>query len=101
MTADAARQLSTFRGQQHQKSAPIGFPDFSFNQTTIFKAIENTGQCRSLVGKTVMEIGNFRRRRMREHREDVRLALRQSALAQVIEIKADPVCRAVNWMNKT
>lgn len=96
MTADAARQPSTFRGQHDQKSAPIGFPDLAFNQTTVFKAIENTGQRRPLVGKAAMEIGNFRRPRMREHRKDVRFALGQSALAQIIEIQADSVCRPVN-----
>lgn len=38
--------------------------------------------------------------RMREERQNVCFTLRQSKLAQVIDIKPYPMCRPVNWMNK-
>jgi hypothetical protein len=81
MTADAARQLSTFRGQHYEKSAAICFPNFTRNQATVCKAIEDTGQCRPFMGKAPVEVGDFHRLGMREHRKNVRLPLRQAALA--------------------
>ncbi len=48
-----------------------------------------------------MEVGHFRRRAMRKECQNVRFALRQSGFAQIIEIKPDPMCRPMNWMNKT
>ena len=101
MTADATGQVSTFRCQHHEKSAAIRFPNFTRNEPTVFKAIKNTGQCRSFMGKPAVEVSHFHRRGIRQHRKYVRFALRQSGLAQIIEIKSDPVCRAMNWMNKT
>jgi hypothetical protein len=53
------------------------------------------------VGKPAMKIANFCRRGMGKARQDVRFTLRQSPFAQVIEIKPDPMCRTVDWMNKT
>ena len=47
-----------------------------------------------------MKIANMRGRRIRKQRKDVRFALRQITLSQLIEIKSDAVCRPVNWMNK-
>jgi len=48
-----------------------------------------------------MKVANFRLRGMGKERQNVRFTLRQSAFAQIIEIKPDPMCRTVNWMNKT
>jgi hypothetical protein len=48
-----------------------------------------------------MKIANFSRRGMGEKRQNVRFTLRQSPFAQIIKIKPDPMCRTVNWMNKT
>jgi hypothetical protein len=47
-----------------------------------------------------MKIRDLRRRRVIKHGENVGLALGQAAFAQIIEIKANPVGRPMNWMNK-
>ena len=47
-----------------------------------------------------MELGDRRRRRGRQQREDVRLALRQAVLTQVGEVQADPVRRSMNGWNQ-
>ena len=52
------------------------------------------------MGKAAMKIGNFGGGGMLEQGENVRLALSQTAFAQIIEIKADPVGCPMNWMNK-
>ena len=66
--ADATCQFSTFRSQRYQKSAPVCFPDFARNQTTLFEAVEDACQCRSFVGEPAMEIGHSCRRGMRKQR---------------------------------
>jgi len=47
-----------------------------------------------------MQVRHLRRRGMRKQRQDMRFALGQPAFSQIIEIKPDPMCRPVNWMNK-
>jgi hypothetical protein len=100
VAADAASQLSALCCQPNQKSAPINFPNFPRDQSPARKTIENTGQCRSLVGEAAMEIGHVRGRMMREERQNVRFSLSQSGFLQSIKVKADPVRCPVNWMNK-
>ena len=48
-----------------------------------------------------VKIGNFCRRELIKHGENMRLALGQTTFAQIIEIKADPMCCPMDWMNKT
>ncbi len=100
MVADALGQLSPLRCQHDEKRAAISFPDLARDQAPVSEAVENTGQCRSFVREATMEVGHSRRPGMRKQRQDVRFALRQSAFAQVIQVKTDPVCRPMNWMNK-
>jgi hypothetical protein len=98
--ADTAGQLSTLRCQPNQKSAAIDFSNLARDQAAVRKTIENTGQCRSFVGEAAMEIGYFRRRAIREQRQNVRFALGQPGFAQSIKVEADSVRCPVNWMNE-
>jgi hypothetical protein len=66
VTTDPAGQLSTLRCQPDQESPAIGFPDLPSNQAAVRKTIENTGQCRSFVGKAAMQISHVRGSGMRE-----------------------------------
>ena len=48
-----------------------------------------------------MEIGHVCRRTVRKERQNVRFSLSQARLAQRIKIQANPVCGAMDGMNKT
>ena len=47
-----------------------------------------------------MQMRHVGRPGVSQEREDMRFALRQPALFQLIEIKTDPVRCAVHWMDK-
>ena len=53
-----------------------------------------------IVGQAAVELGDRRRRRGREQREDVRFALRQAGVTQAGQIQADPVRRSMNGWNQ-
>lgn len=90
-----------FGGRGDEERPPIGRAHVAGDEPAIHEAIENARQRRSLVREAAVEILDRRRRRGRELREDVRLALRQPALPQVSQIQADAMRRAVDVRNQT
>ena len=71
-------------------------PDLAGDETAVGEPIEDARQRRALVRQATMKVGNRRRPRGGEQREDVRLALRQAVLTQAGEIEADPMGRPMN-----
>ena len=53
------------------------------------------------MSQPTMELGHIGRRGLGQKGKDVSFSLSQPFLPQIIEVKADPVCRPVNRMNKT
>ena len=80
---------------------PIGRAHVARDEPPIHEAIEDAGQRRSLVREPAVEILDRRRRRGRELREDVGLALRQPELPKISQIQADSMRRAVDLRNQT
>ena len=53
------------------------------------------------MGQTPVKLRYCGRRRLGEERENVRFALGKLLLTQLVQIQADLMGRALNWMNKT
>lgn len=100
MAANAPSQFTSLCCWRDDKGAAVRLADLSCNKSAVNQTIENARQCRSLVSESAVEVGNTRRRGMREQRKDVRLTLCQLVLAQLTQIKSDPVRGPVDWMNK-
>lgn len=101
VTVDPLRKFSSFRRQSNNKGPPIRFADVAFDQSAFGQPVKNTGERRSLVRETAMKIGHVSRSRLSEHRQNVCFALGQPALAQVIQVKANSMGSAMDWMNKS
>ena len=71
-------------------------PDVAGDETAIGEPIEDARQRRALVREAAVELGNRRRPRRGEQREDVRFTLRQAIVTQIREIQADPMGRPMN-----
>ena len=89
-----------FRGRRDDKRAAILGADRARDEAALGEPIENAGQRRAFVGQAAVELGDRRRRRGREQREDVRFALRQAGVTQAGQIQADPVRRSMNGWNQ-
>jgi hypothetical protein len=100
VAVDTPGRLHPFRrGRDHERPAILG-ADVARDEAALGKAIENTGQGRSLVRETAVQRGNRRRPGRRQQREDVRFALRQAVVTQVGQIEADSMRRAMNRGNQ-
>lgn len=89
-------------GRRRDDERPsIGRSHVPGDEPAVHEAIENARQRRSLVREAAVEIRDRRRRRGRELREDVRLALRQPELPKVSQIQADSMRRAVDVRDQT
>jgi hypothetical protein len=89
-----------FRGRRDDERAAIGGADLPRDEAAVREPIEDARQGRSRVREAMMQILDGRGRRRGELREDVRLALRQPELAEVSEVEADPMRRAVDAWNQ-
>jgi len=76
----AAGGLTALRGRRDHECAAVGRADLPGDEPAIGEPIEDARQRRSLVREAAMQIGNGRRRRGREERKNVRLALREAVL---------------------
>jgi len=88
---NAQRRAAAARGRRNQERAPVVGADVARDEAAVGQPIENARQRRAFVRQATMEVGNRRRPRGREQREDMRLALRQPVVTQVREIQADPM----------
>ena len=100
VTVDAPGGRAPFGGRRDHERAAIRCADFACDQTAVRQPIEDARQRRALVREAAMELGDRRRRRGREQRQDVRFALRQAILTQIGQVEADPVCRSVDGWNQ-
>ena len=98
---DLGGHLAAFGRRVDHEGATVVRADLPRDQSTFGQAIENARERRAFVGEVRMEIRNRGRRRRGEVREDVRLSLRETVLAQAREKQADAVGGAVNRRNET
>ena len=75
VTVHLSGDAPAFRRRRDDESAAIALADGARHEAALLEAIEDAGQRRALVREAAMQVGDGRRRRRRELREDVRLAL--------------------------
>ena len=97
---DACGDLPSARRRLDDERASIGDADVTRDQPASGEAIEDARERRSFVREAAVQPGDRRRTRRGEVRQDVRLALRQSELTELRQIKADAVGRSMDWRNE-
>ena len=101
VAVDAAGDLPPPGGRRDHERAAILGADGARDKAARGESIENARQRRALVGEAAVQLGDRRRRRGGEQRQDVRLALRQAVVRQAGQIQADSVRRSMNGWNQT
>jgi len=97
---DACGDLPAARSRLDDERASIGGADVSGDQPALGEPIEDARERRSFVRQAAVQAGDRRRTRRGEVRQDVRLALRQSEVTELRQIKADAVGRSVDWRDE-
>jgi len=82
--------------RRDEEGAPVVGAHLAGDQPAVREPIEDARQRRPLVREATVKLGNRRRPRRGEEREDVRFALREAVLTQAREIQPDPMGRPMN-----
>src|SRR5262245_24688975 len=92
----ASGHPASLRGWRDDKGAAVRGTYGAGDEAALRQAIQDAGQRGALVGEAAMQLGDRRRTRGREQREDMRLALGQRLVSETGEVETDTVRGAVN-----
>src|SRR5262245_13302904 len=94
----ASGHAAPLRGWRDDKGSAVRGTYGAGDEAALRQAIQDARQRGALVGEAAMQLGDRRRTRGREQREDMRLALGQRLLSKTGEVETDPVrCAENRW----